>query len=146
MLPNAETEGSIADHPCARGLQARRLQLPQQFHFLRPRSQTRTASAFGFRACSAVSRRSRSSLVGRLRSSNYYDDVRASGAVAASREITIGRFNPTVNVNLNVNLHANVDVGLINPSYVFATPVFGGQLTLGVLGFVVPTTPRSTAN
>jgi hypothetical protein len=77
---------------------------------------------------------------------NYYDDVRASGAVAASREITIGRFNPTVNVNLNVNLHANVDVGLINPSYVFATPVFGGQLTLGVLGFVVPTTPRSTAN
>ena len=67
---------------------------------------------------------------------NYYDSVGASGAVAASREITIGRFNPTVNVNLNVNLSAKIDVGLINPSYVFATPVFGGQLTLGVLGFV----------
>jgi len=67
---------------------------------------------------------------------NYYDSVGASGAVAASREITIGRFNPTVNVNLNVNLHANIDAGLINPSYVFATPVFGGQLALGVMGLV----------
>jgi hypothetical protein len=67
---------------------------------------------------------------------NYYDSVTASGAVAASREITIGRLNPTVNVNLNVNINARVDVGLINPSYVFATPVFGGQLTVGMLGFV----------
>lgn len=67
---------------------------------------------------------------------NYYDSVSASGAVAASREITIGRLNQTVNVNLNVNVNARVDVALINPSYVFATPVFGGQLSLGVLGFV----------
>jgi hypothetical protein len=34
---------------------------------------------------------------------NYFTPVSASGAVAASREITIGRFSPTVNVNLNVN-------------------------------------------
>jgi hypothetical protein len=67
---------------------------------------------------------------------NYYDAVGASGATAASREITIGRLNSTVNVNLNVNLSGRIDVGLINPSYVFATPVFGGQLTLGVMGFV----------
>jgi len=67
---------------------------------------------------------------------NYYDSVSANGAVAASREITIGKLSPTVNVNLNVNLNAKVDVVLINPSYVFATPVFGGQLSLGVLGFV----------
>jgi hypothetical protein len=67
---------------------------------------------------------------------NYYDSVGASGAVAASREITIGRFNPTVNVNFNVNVSAKIDVGLINPSYVFATPVFGGQLALGVMGIV----------
>src|SRR5208282_1927286 len=46
---------------------------------------------------------------------NYYDSVSASGAVAAAREITIGKFNPTVNVNLNVNLHANIDAVLINP-------------------------------
>jgi hypothetical protein len=67
---------------------------------------------------------------------NYYDSVSASGAVAASREITIGRLNPTVNVNFNLNVNARVDVGLINPSYVFATPVFGGQLSVGMLGFV----------
>jgi hypothetical protein len=64
---------------------------------------------------------------------NYYDSVGANGAVAASREITIGRFNPTVNVNLNVNVSAKIDVALINPSYVFATPVFGGQLTVGMM-------------
>jgi len=67
---------------------------------------------------------------------NYYDSVGASGSVAASREITIGRFNPNVNVNLNVNVNARVDVGLIIPSYAFATPVFGGQLTLGALAIV----------
>ena len=50
---------------------------------------------------------------------NYYDLLAASGNVAASREITIGRFNPTVNVNLNVNVNAKLDLGLINPSYVF---------------------------
>ena len=67
---------------------------------------------------------------------NYYDSLAASGNVAASREITIGRFNPTVNVNLNVNVNAKLDLELINPSYVFATPVLGGQLTVGMMGVV----------
>ena len=67
---------------------------------------------------------------------NYYDSVSASGAVAASREISIGRFNPTVNVNLNVNVNAKLDLGLINPNYVFATPVLGGQLSVGMMGIV----------
>ena len=60
----------------------------------------------------------------------YHTTVSASGAVAASREVTIGRFNPTVNVNLNVNLNARADTNLLIPSYVFATQVFGGQLAL----------------
>src|SRR5262245_30562893 len=30
---------------------------------------------------------------------NYFDSVSASGNVAAAREITIGKLNPTVNVN-----------------------------------------------
>jgi hypothetical protein len=59
---------------------------------------------------------------------NYYTNVSAAGNIAAAREVTVGRFNPTVNVNLNVNLKANADLALINPSYVFATPVLGGQL------------------
>src|SRR5271170_2157303 len=67
---------------------------------------------------------------------NYYDSVSASGNVATSREVTIGRLNPTVNVNLNANVNANIDVALVNPGYAFATPVFGGQLFLGVMSVV----------
>src|SRR5271167_4433864 len=67
---------------------------------------------------------------------NYYDSVRASGNIAAAREVTVGRFNPSVNVNSNVNLQANPDIIFVNPSYVFATPVFGGQLALSILGAV----------
>jgi hypothetical protein len=67
---------------------------------------------------------------------NYYASVNAGGAVAAAREVTIGRFNPTVKVNLNVNLNANAELVLVNPSYVFATPVFGGQFALGMTGIV----------
>lgn len=64
----------------------------------------------------------------------YHTSVSASGATAAAREVTIGRFSPTVNVDLNVNVHANVDLALVNPSYAFATPVLGGQLAVGMMG------------
>jgi hypothetical protein len=67
---------------------------------------------------------------------NYYTSVSAGGNVAAAREITIGRFNPTVNVSLNANLNANAELVLVNPSYTFATPVFGGQFALGITGIV----------
>jgi hypothetical protein len=67
---------------------------------------------------------------------NYYTSLSAGGNVAAAREITIGKFNPTVNVNLNVNLNANAELVLVNPSYTFATPVFGGQFALGMTGIV----------
>jgi hypothetical protein len=66
----------------------------------------------------------------------YHTSVSASGAIAAAREVTIGRLNPNVKVNLNANVHANVDLVLLNPSYVFATPVLGGQLALGMMGIV----------
>jgi hypothetical protein len=64
---------------------------------------------------------------------NYYTNVGASGIVAASREITIGKLNPTVNVNANVNLHAQADLAFFIPAYVFATPVFGGQFAVSML-------------
>jgi hypothetical protein len=64
---------------------------------------------------------------------NYYTNVSASGTAAAAREIEIGKLNPTVNVNANVNLHAQADLALLIPSYVFATPVFGGQFALSML-------------
>lgn len=65
---------------------------------------------------------------------NYYTFVSASGSIAAAREVTVGRLNPTVNVNLNVNANANADLVLLVPSYVFATPVLGGQLAVGMMG------------
>jgi hypothetical protein len=64
----------------------------------------------------------------------YHTTVAASGAVAAAREIQIGRFSPTVNVSLNANLNAQADLLLLNPTYTFATPVLGGQLAIGVTG------------
>ena len=61
---------------------------------------------------------------------NYFDSVSANGSVAASREITIGKLSPNVNVNLNVAVSAKVDVVLPYLNYVFASRVFGGQLNL----------------
>jgi hypothetical protein len=64
----------------------------------------------------------------------YHTTVAASGAVAAAREIQIGRFPATVNVNFNANLNAQADLLLLNPTYTFATPVLGGQLAIGATG------------
>ena len=64
----------------------------------------------------------------------YHTTVSAFGAVAAAREIQIGRFSPTVNVSLNANLNAKADLLLLNPTYTFATPVLGGQFAVGVTG------------
>jgi hypothetical protein len=64
----------------------------------------------------------------------YHTSVSASGAVAAAKEIQIGRFPATVNVNLNANLTAQADLLLLNPTYTFATPLLGGQLAIGVTG------------
>src|SRR6266566_1376646 len=69
----------------------------------------------------------------------YHTSVSAGADVAASREIQIGRFNPALNVNLNANLHASADLAIIVPSYIFATPVLGGQLAVQ-MGTIVGTT------
>lgn len=64
----------------------------------------------------------------------YHTSVSAFGAAAAAREIEIGRFSPAVNVNLNLHLNAQADLVLLNPTYTFATPLFGGQLAIGMTG------------
>jgi hypothetical protein len=64
----------------------------------------------------------------------YHTSVSAFGATAAAREITIGRFPATVNVDLNLRLNAQADLVFLNPTYTFATPVLGGQLAIGVTG------------
>jgi hypothetical protein len=64
----------------------------------------------------------------------YHTTVEASGAVAAARQIQIGRIPANVNVSLDANLNAQGDLILLNPTYTFATPVLGGQLAIGVTG------------
>src|SRR5437868_248909 len=64
----------------------------------------------------------------------YHTSVAASGAVAAAREIQIGRFAPNVNVSFNATLNAQADLLFLNPTYTFGTPVLGGQLAIGVTG------------
>ena len=71
-----------------------------------------------------------------LASIYYHTSVSAGADVAAAREIQIGRFNPSLNVNLNASLNANADLGLFIPSYVFATPVLGGQFAVQMASIV----------
>ena len=62
--------------------------------------------------------------------------VSAGGDVAASR--TIGFPNRPVNltVALNAEINGTADVVAFGPTYVFATPVFGGQFAITALGIV----------
>src|SRR5450755_1967398 len=65
---------------------------------------------------------------------DYHTSVNASGAAAAAREVQIGRFSPNVNVNLNVALSGQADLAFIAPTYTFASPVLGGQLSMTLAG------------
>ena len=67
---------------------------------------------------------------------NYFAPVAAGGSVAAARQVTIDHLGSTVNVSLNANLRSNSGFVEIDPGYVFATPVFGGQFALGMAGIV----------
>jgi hypothetical protein len=62
----------------------------------------------------------------------YHADVSASGSAALSKQITIGQFNPTINVSLNANVHGTGDIGFLIPQYVFATKILGGQAAFGI--------------
>src|SRR3954466_10104484 len=57
----------------------------------------------------------------------YHTSVSAGADVARAREITIGKIPVNLSANLSANLNATGDLGLFIPSYVFATPVLGGQ-------------------
>ena len=78
----------------------------------------------------------------------YHTSVSAGADVARAREFTLGRVpaNLTVNANLNLNVNATGDLGFVLPSYVFATPVLGGQASVSLLAAygVVGTTLAGT--
>ena len=64
----------------------------------------------------------------------YHTSLSGAGAIAAARQIQVGRFPANVNVSFNARVTGQADAILLNPSYTFATPVLGGQLTLGMTG------------
>lgn len=71
-----------------------------------------------------------------LASVYYHTSVEDAAAVAISREITVGRFRPSITASLDATLKANADIALFSPSYVFASPVLGGQAAVGMMGTV----------
>ena len=64
----------------------------------------------------------------------YHTSVSASADVARAREITLGRVpaNLTVNANLNLGVNGTGNLALVIPTYVFATPVLGGQASVSL--------------
>src|SRR5580698_3933792 len=64
----------------------------------------------------------------------YHDSVSAGGNVALAKEIQIGRIPANLNASLNANVNANVNLGFVAATYVFATPVLGGQASASLLG------------
>ncbi|KRQ17092.1 phenol degradation protein meta [Bradyrhizobium manausense] len=64
----------------------------------------------------------------------YHTSVSAGADVARAREIQIGRIPANLTATLNANVNANVDLGLLNATYVFATPVLGGQASASLIG------------
>ncbi len=64
----------------------------------------------------------------------YHTSVSAGAEVARAREIQIGRIPVNLTATVNANLNAKVDLGLLNATYVFATPVLGGQASASLIG------------
>jgi hypothetical protein len=62
----------------------------------------------------------------------YHTSVSAGGDVARAREITIGNIPANVTANLNASLNANVNLGLFTTTYVFESPVLGGQASVAL--------------
>jgi hypothetical protein len=69
-----------------------------------------------------------------LTSIYYHTSVSAGADVARAREFETGRIPLNLTANVSASLDARADLALALPTYTFATPVFGGQLTLGAIG------------
>jgi hypothetical protein len=65
-----------------------------------------------------------------------HSSVSAGGDVAASRAIRLGDRTANLTINLDARIKAAVDAIAIAPSYTFATPVLGGQLTVTMLTLI----------
>jgi hypothetical protein len=79
-----------------------------------------------------------------LQSTYYHTSVSAGADVARAREFEIGRIPLTATANVNASLQARADLALALPYYTFATPVLGGQLTVGAMGIYGSTSTSLT--
>src|SRR6266508_3166411 len=69
-----------------------------------------------------------------LTSIYYHTSVSAGADVARAREFQIGRIPVNLTANVSANLDARADLAFALATYTFATPVFGGQLSVGAIG------------
>src|ERR1700758_5330232 len=63
----------------------------------------------------------------------YHTSVSAGGNVALAREFQIGQVPANLTARLNASVNATGDLGFVIPSYVFATPVLGGQASASLI-------------
>jgi hypothetical protein len=63
----------------------------------------------------------------------YHTTVSAGGDVALAREFEIKNVPASLAAQINASLHATGDLGFAIPSYVFATPVLGGQASVSLV-------------
>jgi len=60
--------------------------------------------------------------------------VSAGDDVALAREFQLGKVPLGLSANVSANLNATGDLGVLIPSYVFATPFLGGQASVSAIG------------
>ena len=63
----------------------------------------------------------------------YHTSVSAGADVAFARQVSRGGITTNFNGNLSANLGADADIGFAIPTYVFATPILGGQAAVALL-------------
>jgi hypothetical protein len=64
----------------------------------------------------------------------YHTTVSAGDDVALAREFQLGKVPLGLSANVSANLNATGDLGVLIPSYVFATPFLGGQASVSAIG------------
>jgi hypothetical protein len=64
----------------------------------------------------------------------YHTSVSAGGDVFLSKEFAIRNIPVNLSAHVTANVTATGDLGIFAPSYVFATPFFGGQASATVMG------------
>jgi hypothetical protein len=64
----------------------------------------------------------------------YHTSVSGGGELALARDIQAGRIPINLNASVNGAINGTADLSIVIPTYVFATPVFGGQASAGFLG------------